>query len=235
MVYIYILKLENNKYYIGKTDNPKIRLDNHFKKGGSSWTKKHTPTQIEAIFPECDVFDEDKYTIKYMEKFGIENVRGGSFCKISLANENKNLIQRMISSATDCCHFCDEKGHFSSYCKSKKGKNKYKKQNNHFLKLSKSYKVIDKLEDLSYNEYVNILKGWNDYENNSWVEEDNECREEEYNGRSEEDDDALMEMMDKLENKIKKSTKGECHRCGRNGHDKTRCYAKKHVEGHYIK
>ena len=63
MVYIYVLKLENHKYYVGKTDNPKIRLDNHFKKGGSAWTKKYTPTQIEAIFPECDAFDEDKYTI----------------------------------------------------------------------------------------------------------------------------------------------------------------------------
>jgi len=27
MVYIYVLELEQQKYYIGKTDNPKIRLD----------------------------------------------------------------------------------------------------------------------------------------------------------------------------------------------------------------
>ncbi len=41
MVYIYVLKLENNKYYIGKTDNPEIRLNSHFNFNGSEWTKKY--------------------------------------------------------------------------------------------------------------------------------------------------------------------------------------------------
>ena len=40
MVYIYILKLRNNKYYIGKTQNPTFRLEDHFENNGSSWTKK---------------------------------------------------------------------------------------------------------------------------------------------------------------------------------------------------
>ncbi len=39
MVYIYILKLENNKYYVGKTTNPEFRVNSHFKNEGSSWTK----------------------------------------------------------------------------------------------------------------------------------------------------------------------------------------------------
>ena len=30
MVYVYVLELQQKKYYIGKTDNPKMRLDTHF-------------------------------------------------------------------------------------------------------------------------------------------------------------------------------------------------------------
>ena len=30
MVFIYILKLENKKYYVGKTTNPELRIDSHF-------------------------------------------------------------------------------------------------------------------------------------------------------------------------------------------------------------
>ena len=40
MVNIYILQLEDNKYYIGKTTQPEIRLESHFNSNGSSWTKK---------------------------------------------------------------------------------------------------------------------------------------------------------------------------------------------------
>lgn len=39
MVFIYVLKLKNSKYYIGKTTNPKIRLDNHFDLNGQNGLK----------------------------------------------------------------------------------------------------------------------------------------------------------------------------------------------------
>ena len=39
MTNIYILKLKNNKYYIGKTNNPQFRLTQHFDSNGSAWTK----------------------------------------------------------------------------------------------------------------------------------------------------------------------------------------------------
>ena len=33
----------------------------------------------------------------------------------------------------------------------------------------------------------------------------------------------------------KKSSSSKCHRCGRNGHYSSKCYAKKHVKGYYLK
>lgn len=99
MLYIYILELESNKYYIGKTSNPQFRLDEHFDGSASAWTHKYKPIKLIEIFGGCDNFDEDKYTLKYMEKYGINNVRGGSFCQIVLNQENLNTINKMIKNS----------------------------------------------------------------------------------------------------------------------------------------
>lgn len=46
MVYIYVLLLENNKYYVGKTTNPEFRIEDHFCSYGSGWTSKYKPVAI---------------------------------------------------------------------------------------------------------------------------------------------------------------------------------------------
>ena len=52
MVYIYVLKLIQGKYYVGKTSNPRFRLDNHFNKNGSEWTRIYKPINIHQIIPD---------------------------------------------------------------------------------------------------------------------------------------------------------------------------------------
>ena len=63
MVFIYILELENNKYYVGKTTNTAFRLEQHFNNSGSQWTKKYKPIKILELKSNCDDYDEEKYTI----------------------------------------------------------------------------------------------------------------------------------------------------------------------------
>jgi hypothetical protein len=116
MVFIYILLLQSHKYYIGKTTNPTFRINDHFNSNGSEWTKIHTPITIEEIIPDCDPYDEDKYTLKYMETKGIDNVRGGSFSQIKLSDEQTTLIEQMIKGATDKCYSCGASGHFVKEC-----------------------------------------------------------------------------------------------------------------------
>lgn len=53
MLYIYVLKLTNNKYYIGKTLNPDFRLYSHFDSNGSIWTTKYKPISVIEIIPNC--------------------------------------------------------------------------------------------------------------------------------------------------------------------------------------
>ena len=68
MVFIYILKLESDKYYIGKSHKPFYRLCDHVSECGSAWTTKYRPTVIIDIFAG-DHFDEDKWTLKYTSTF----------------------------------------------------------------------------------------------------------------------------------------------------------------------
>ena len=118
MVLIYILKLRNNKYYVGKT-NHQSRIQDHFNGNGSEWTKKYKAIKVIEIIKNCDDFDEDKYTQIYMEKYGIKNVRGGTFCRIKLDNSTIQLLEKMINGANDKCFRCKRSGHFISQCYAK--------------------------------------------------------------------------------------------------------------------
>jgi hypothetical protein len=92
MVFIYALQLEQGKYYVGKTNNPEIRLESHFISNGSEWTKKYKPVKVLEVIPNCNDYDEDKYTRIYMDKYGIENVRGGSFVSVKLEKSTIDIL-----------------------------------------------------------------------------------------------------------------------------------------------
>lgn len=75
MVYLYILQLEQNKYYIGKTNNINTKILYHMNGVGSDWTNKYKPLKIIDIILNCESSDEYKYIKFYQYKFGIDNVK----------------------------------------------------------------------------------------------------------------------------------------------------------------
>ncbi len=125
MVTIYILELEDNKYYIGrskkKTDaGVQSRIKAHFNGKGASWTKKYQPIKIVDIKKDQTVYDENKWTKIYMQQYGIENVRGGDYVRVKLPKGDVEKLQRELDGANDKCHRCGETGHFIRFCKNKK-------------------------------------------------------------------------------------------------------------------
>ena len=156
MTNIYILKLENNKYYVGKTNNIESRLENHFNNNGSFWTKKYKPESIVEIIKNCDEFDEDKYTLKMMKKYGIENVRGGSFCKFKLSNDNVNTIKQMILFNSDICYICEQENHFGNKCPYKKRKIEVEKE---FVNKKRKIDEIHEIHEIHHqNQIQDIIK-----------------------------------------------------------------------------
>jgi hypothetical protein len=153
MIYIYILLLQSNKYYVGKTTNPEFRIESHFNSNGSVWTQKYNPIEVIEIIENCDSFDEDKYVLKYMNSKGIDNVRGGSFSQIELSDEQIELINKMLRGANDECFNCGESGHFSKECIESKIQEYLKDLNNEniqneTIKINSIYEEIIELNRL---------------------------------------------------------------------------------------
>lgn len=115
---LYVLKLEGGRRYVGKSENPQKRIQQHFDGKGSVWTKKHKPISVEKIIPNVSHFDEDKVTKEMMSKYGIDKVRGGSYTSEKLSTSQKTHLEHEINGASDACYNCGSKGHFANNCKS---------------------------------------------------------------------------------------------------------------------
>ena len=115
---VYALKLENNKWYIGKSDNPENRFLSHKNGTGSAWTRLHKPIELHAVFRDVSPFHEDALTKEYMSIYGIDNVRGGSYVRIELTKGQKDYIMKELWSMKNLCNKCGSSDHWVSNCRS---------------------------------------------------------------------------------------------------------------------
>lgn len=111
---VYLLELENNKYYVGITNNFERRLNEHKNGNGSIQTKKHKFVRVIKVLKCIKLLDiainqngkiipsifiiENIITLFAMGKYGIENVQGGKYVgsKHSLANQlNINSLVKL--------------------------------------------------------------------------------------------------------------------------------------------
>lgn len=80
VVQLYVVKLENNKYFIYCRDKEdyyeQISVETQLL---YDFVRKHKPVEIIEVVKIEDELDIDKHVKKYMLYFGIDNVRGGTY------------------------------------------------------------------------------------------------------------------------------------------------------------
>ena len=117
MVGIYVLSLQEGKYYVGKTYKTiNERYLEHCCGYGSGWTKRYKVLGLVEAYENCSDFDEDKFTKIYMAKYGIENVRGGAYCRINMPCSQIKMLRREIYNAENKCLECGSSKHYVNRC-----------------------------------------------------------------------------------------------------------------------
>lgn len=256
MVFVYVLKLFDNKWYIGKTNNPIERFNSHFNDEGSEWTKKYPIDNFHELIPDCDDFEEQKITLKYMEKYGIDNVRGGPFCQVIFSQEIRQLIQSMINSQNEKCLICGESGHYARNCPLKNAINNNNNNNNN----SSSY-INASTSASNSNPYLIPTIGYvtssstpittitstpttstitttiiQQQQQSPATTPNSTTRKKRADSTNNSEETAPKKSRKKSTGNSQEDGKeGEvltCFRCGRSNHLVTACYAKTHVKGY---
>ena len=90
---IYVLRLDNQKYYVCASGESEEQIRQNF-------SEKYKHIDVLHAIKNVPEFDEDEYilgyTLDYMEKYGIDNVRGGPYHQLELNLDQMMEIVRKI-------------------------------------------------------------------------------------------------------------------------------------------
>lgn len=118
MTTVYALALEGGKYYIGRTrGDVGKRFIRHFNGTGSTWTKKNTVIGMPITIKNAPPYEETRLTLEYIDRYGIENVRGGIYAQLELTPEQLSILKREHQNENDICYRCDRPGHLAASCR----------------------------------------------------------------------------------------------------------------------
>ncbi|MBS7459219.1 GIY-YIG nuclease family protein [Pseudomonas syringae] len=95
--FLFILKLEGDRYYVGYSSKPDLRIRRYFAGKGSDWTALHKPVEVLAkrsLGTLCESEAAAKTadaTISMMRLFGWRNVRGAAWKSVDAETTLKQL------------------------------------------------------------------------------------------------------------------------------------------------
>ena len=209
---LYVLELQGGKYYVGQTKNLQKRFQEHLDGVGSVWTRKHAPLAIASSVALDGALHEDRVTKELMLEHGIDNVRGGSYCRIDLDDGQYNALTTELRSATGTCFECGRQGHFAAQCPAKRESAKREPGKREPSKSETAKPVKRKRTSKSTRDSCLRCGRSGHFADTCYAKTDA-------------DGDLLSDSSDDADS---------CFRCGRSGHFANACYAKTDVDGDYI-
>ena len=118
---VYSLELNNGKYYVGKSEDMEPRIGKHENGHGSAWTKLHGVIgEIPTITPHMEDLEswERCETIAMGLKYGIENVRGHLWTRVTLPRSDIISFETQVCERMDFCRKCGRGCHMIGSCRS---------------------------------------------------------------------------------------------------------------------
>ena len=81
--HVYVLLLYKNKIYVGFSKDTEYRIKQHFRNTNVEWLKCYPPKELVIIIKNVNIQFESILTKFLMIEFGINNVRGGPYTKVT--------------------------------------------------------------------------------------------------------------------------------------------------------
>jgi len=125
--FVYILALEDNKYYVGISKDVYQRYHQHLDQKGAFFTWLNHPKglicsrQLKTWMKSEAETEEDKMTLLMMEAFGVENVRGGKYCQVRMRDLINAMGDELYSSITESHKYVNLEDLFKPYPEIKYG------------------------------------------------------------------------------------------------------------------
>lgn len=125
---LYVLRLQDDCWYVGTTNDLQRRVSDHSRGQGAAWTKAHPVIKLYESMPCPDPLLEDYKTKEYMRRYGMDKVRGGTYCQIRLNEQQVEALTQEFRMADGQCLNCGG-DHYIHACPEPKSKGKGRAHN----------------------------------------------------------------------------------------------------------
>ena len=124
-VYLYVLPLQANRWYVGSSTNVAQRVAAHRAGSGAAFTQAFRPVGPPAVIRKAGGttpvgLQEDQLCLEYMCVYGIDRVRGGSHCAVTLPEAQRAALERIVRHAHNVCLTCGMPNHYTNECRAHK-------------------------------------------------------------------------------------------------------------------